>query len=147
MGTGREYTWYTHKQGQPHYQQGLQQAVLNTFATTTSAMASAQQSSHAQQPCTTICTASTSAMVIAVQCLSSAYLLQRSKQCSNTTSAKVQRWQSETVDQDQHNVLPAKGGSVLPDGLHLRQWDGMNSVQCPVCKAKQAVSLSLSYQS
>jgi hypothetical protein len=47
------------------------------------------------------------------------YLLESSKQRSDSTSAKVQRWQCEPIDQDQHDVLPAKGGGVLPDGLHL----------------------------
>ena len=47
------------------------------------------------------------------------YLLESSKQGSDSTSAKVQGRQCEPIDQDQHNVLPAKGGGVLPDGLHL----------------------------
>ncbi|KAA6427381.1 MAG: hypothetical protein FRX49_02045 [Trebouxia sp. A1-2] len=47
------------------------------------------------------------------------YLLESSKQRSDSTSAKVQWRECEPIDQDKHNVLPAKRGSMLPDGLHL----------------------------
>lgn len=52
-------------------------------------------------------------------------LLEDRKQGTYATGTKKEGWERESVAKYEHNVVATELGSVLPDGLEVRQWSGM----------------------